>query len=214
MINNLTATNCMQCECSLENTGTVTTYDRKMNPIKVICERCDLRNHFQEWQTDGIITTRLLTEAVINAEIRHRSIQHGAWTKEAAARAALTPEEGQPLQDIHTELSDMARAIELKIWFDGGLQKYVRASKFKGAKFKMSDGDILLVYAMAGRCRLSLQTKDEDHFTVQCAESSSRGTMGYIGVAAKMDTVRSLFTKLIAEFNVNRVKVDNKVGIF
>lgn len=204
--------NCMACEASLER-GYVTEYGKNMEVKRHICSRCHIRDLYAAYAKDKLLNTRLLTEAYLVVEF-----STGRWPSQRNA-ATLTLEEATPLRQTGDYLAAMAAEIEQRIWFDKDLQTWVQRSKFKGARFDMGDGDEVLIFSMCGRCRMTLQTKRGDHFTVQCDESRARDSehgpsMGYIGVAATKETVENLVSKLLSTFDLKHVKVDKKVSVF
>lgn len=195
---------CDKCDRSLAKEGCVTFFEGDQ-PKRSICPGCHLREQLRAFRTDGRLRMNLLNEGAVAALLgaaQYRGVLH-------------VPDEAAPLHQLGEELHQLAYRVEAEVWFGRGLAKFVRPQKTRGNRLNLSDGAVLLTYSMAGRCRLSLQTKDEDHFTIQCDESSDTPpTMGVVGVDAKLETCRALVDKVCREFNVANVRVDDKISVF
>lgn len=207
---------CAKCGTELTH-GYVTIYNAQMKPERLICLRCNVRELYEAYEKTANLSTSLLVEAAI-VEEWHRAVREatdrefGARVERRLIERFLTEEEAIKLRAPRETLQQLALRIDAEIW-TGKLDAWVKASRFHGARFDMTDGDALLIFAMCGRCRLSLQKPNGAHLTVQCLEGEPN-TMGWIGIAATLEEAQQLVDKLCTTFDVAKVTVDNKVSVF
>jgi hypothetical protein len=210
--------NCGQCGKSLMDSMWVETFSVKQGGeserIKIICIQCSDANRMNDYQVSGLLSTNLIMEA-----------QSHKFYREEAPHSIVNLRK-EYMQRYRLPLSDAERSIlaeqivlescykrfERKVWFEGGVQKYIIAAKKRGHRAEFG-GFTCLMCAMAGRVMFTFNDAEGMNVTVIADETSPTGRMGLQSIYATCAQAVSMvdaFTDNWAQ--VGKFSVDTKVG--
>ena len=200
--------NCKYCNLPLsESEPYVTVFDAKtMEPKEYRCDRCDVRLALLEFQKSGILTSRLTMAASLARFYYKEADDKSRWRL-----PALTEEECVPVCNTYDEIHTVVKDFERDVWF-GGMQKQVQDCELKGLSYKGDDWT-MLVYAIAGRCSITLNDDLTDQsITVITVEDEApfagrkynpkagMGPMGINGIYSTKDTAIRLLQFAISNW--------------
>ena len=200
-------TNCARCNCELNScrAGWVNTHDKDGNVIRVICSPCYDQEGYQAYAKTGVITSRTLMSANLNAYDIEKGTHNYFW-KEDDAPIILQ------INAAYKNLRLKVKDFEQRVWFSG-LQKIVRATTTRGVSASYN-GLSVLTWCMAGRCMFTIE-KDKQEFSFITDETSTESCMGIQGMNATEGGAYAMLDEAIKEYEAGNLKFvpDGEVSI-
>lgn len=194
---------CDRCTASLAHGWSERWRDDKR--IEVVCFDCDKTERHAEFAKDGVLTTRMLTDAAIYGVRREYDRVAPNDMLDRVSRESA-------------EIQTACKVFERDVWF-GGLQKIVRAASHRGFRASFALDSVqcdLLVWSCAGRTVFTAQPADESYqVSLITADDSADPVMGIQGICATKEQAVALLDAVTKACvgGANFVR-DDKIGMF
>lgn len=209
--------NCMRCNTDLER-GYSSRYVN--NECKeVICFKCDKKETMEDHLKDGIITTRLMMDCMMDVYKLVDGDVHNEDKLLALLRQdhAVEMKAKIKVQLATTQIQSKIKEFETRVWFSG-VQAQVLATKCRGVCAKLGkkyNNFCVLTYSICGRTMITIE---DDKASVTCVadETSKESRTGLHGINATGDEAIRLISQAIKlyEDKTLKFKDDDKVGMF
>lgn len=195
-------TNCDRCKAALDGGWSERWRDDKR--IEVVCLNCNRAERRAAYETTGILTSSIMTDAAIYSVRREYDEAQDPLLDRASREVA--------------QIRKACKSFERDVWF-AGLQTKVRAASHRGFRAPFTVGAIpcvALVWSCAGRTVFTLEPEDESYqVTLITAEDEASPVMGIHGVCSTKEQAVGLIDAATKALRGGvGFKRDDKVGMF
>lgn len=194
-------TNCDRCQASLGRGWSQRYRDDVL--LESICFDCDNTEQIDAYEKTKVLTSKVTVMAAIDEVHREYGKPSTVGHRETMIAVAASVE----------RIRGRIKAWERAVWF-GGLQAQVLAADFRG--FRMDfPGGTALVYSLAGRTQITIETTDESaQVSLITADNEREPVMGQNSIRATEDQAIGLILASQDAFGAGvRFERNDKVGL-
>ena len=180
---------------------------------EAICFDCEEVESVYQFNKDRVLTSRLMTSAVLNASHDEYRVKRGSRSYGEPERryAAMYRLVYASYEKVRLEV----KRFEQAVWF-AGLQAQVQKATHRGFKMTFSDDGvdtIAMVYSLAARTQITIERGDTQIMLIT-AEDETSPVMGINGLRATEQQAIDLLKSAAGAFKSGaKFKRNDKVGI-